>query len=129
MLLNGGAMLKVLVVDDSMFQRKSICQSLADAGFQTVEAENGRDGLHKIASMAPDVILTDLLMPEMDGLQFIAAIKEQGVAIPVFVLTADIQESKRRQCLDMGVAGFLSKPLKKMELVTAFHGIKSTEGA
>jgi len=112
------------VVDDSIFQRKSICKALADAGFQTVEAENGCDGLARIDSANPDIILTDLLMPEMDGIQFICAIKERGIDSPVFVLTADIQESKRRQCLDLGVAGFLSKPIKQGELMSAFESLK-----
>jgi twitching motility two-component system response regulator PilH len=124
MLFYGGAMQTVLVVDDSMFQRKSICKALAEAGFQTVEAENGRDGLAKIGAENPDFILTDLLMPEMDGLQFISAIKERGIVSPVFVLTADIQDSKRKQCLDLGVAGFLSKPIKQGELMSAFENLK-----
>jgi twitching motility two-component system response regulator PilH len=121
-------MQKVLVVDDSVFQRKTICQALAEAGFETVEAENGRDGLNKITTTRPDYIFTDLLMPEMDGMQFITAIKDQGITTPVYVLTADIQESKRKQCLDMGVAGFLSKPLKKAELVNVFTGLKNGGG-
>jgi twitching motility two-component system response regulator PilH len=121
-------MQKVLVVDDSMFQRKTICQALAEAGFETVEAENGREGLAKIATEKPDYVFTDLLMPEMDGMQFITAIKEQGITVPVFVLTADIQESKRKQCLEIGVAGFLSKPFKKAELVNVFASVGTPDG-
>jgi twitching motility two-component system response regulator PilH len=115
----GIKMPKVLVVDDSIFQRKTICQALAEAGFETVEAENGRQGLEMISEENPDVIFTDLLMPEMDGIAFITTIKERGIGAPVFVLTADIQESKRSQCLALGVAGFLSKPFKKAELMNA----------
>lgn len=122
-------MQKVLVVDDSVFQRKTICQALVEAGFQTFEAENGRDGLTKIAVANPDYIFTDLLMPEMDGIQFITAIKEQGITSPIFVLTADIQESKRKQCLDMGVAGFLSKPFKKAELMNVLGSVQKDGGA
>lgn len=116
-------MREILVVDDSVFQRKNICSVLNDAGFKTIEAENGRDGLDKALSSSPDCILTDLLMPEMDGIAFISALREEGICRPVFVLTADIQESKRKKCLEMGVAGFLSKPLRKSDLLEAFRGV------
>lgn len=116
-------MRKILVVDDSLFQRKNICSVLKDAGYKTIEAENGRDGLDKALSASPDCILTDLLMPEMDGIAFMSALREKGVCRPVFVLTADIQESKRKKCLEMGVAGFLSKPLRKDDLLEAFRGL------
>lgn len=116
-------MRKILVVDDSLFQRKNICSVLRDAGYKTIEAENGRDGLDKALSASPDCILTDLLMPEMDGIAFMSALREKGVSPPVFVLTADIQESKRKKCLEMGAAGFLSKPLRKDDLLEAFRGL------
>ena len=121
----GGAM-KILVVDDSLFQRKSICQILADAGYETVEATDGLDGLEKALSIHPDCILTDLLMPRMDGIELISELKAKGLAPPLFVLTADIQESKRRLCIDLGVDGFLSKPPKKWELLGALNGYFKT---
>ncbi len=62
-------------------------------------------------------------MPEMDGIQFLAALRENNNTVPVFVLTSDIQENKREQCLDLGAAGFLSKPLRKDELLDAFSRI------
>ena len=112
-------MLKILVVDDSLFQRKSICQILIDAGYEVVEAADGQEGLEKALALQPDCILTDLLMPRMDGVEFIAELKERGPLPPLFVLTADIQESRRRLCMDLGVNGFLSKPPKKWELLGA----------
>jgi CheY-like chemotaxis protein len=116
-------MQKILVVDDSMFQRKNICSVLTAAGFATVEAENGRDGLEKVGAALPDIILTDLLMPEMDGMQFLAALRENNITTPVFVLTSDIQANKRTTCLELGAAGFLSKPLRKDELLAAFRSV------
>jgi CheY-like chemotaxis protein len=115
----GGMMLKILVVDDSLFQRKSICQILADAGYEVAEATDGLDGLEKALAVRPDCILTDLLMPRMDGIEFITELKARGPMPPLFVLTADIQESRRRLCMDLGVNGFLSKPPKKCELLGA----------
>jgi CheY-like chemotaxis protein len=115
----GGKMLKILVVDDSLFQRKSICQILTDAGYEVAEATDGQDGLEKALSIRPDCILTDLLMPRKDGIEFISELKAKGPTPPLFVLTADIQESKRRLCMELGVDGFLSKPPKKWELLGA----------
>lgn len=110
---------KILIVDDSLFQRKTISQMLVEAGYEVVEAKDGLDGLEKALSLKPDCILTDLLMPQMDGIELISALKAKGSVTPLFVLSADIQESKKRICLEMGVNGFLSKPPKKYELIDA----------
>lgn len=122
-------MQKILVVDDSLFQRKSICQVLVDAGYEVVEATDGLDGLEKAFSASPDCILTDLLMPKMDGIEFVAELKARGFVAPVFVLSADIQESKQRLCLEMGVNGFISKPPKRMELLGAIDRLLKPKGA
>lgn len=111
----------VLVVDDSMFQRKNICTVLASAGYTIIEAENGRDGLEKALANAPDFIMTDLLMPEMDGIEFLTELRKNNITTPVFVLTSDIQANKREKCMELGAAGFLSKPLRKAELLDAFN--------
>ena len=66
-------------------------------------------------------------MPKMDGIQFLAALRENKNTIPVFVLTSDIQDNKREQCLDLGAAGFLSKPLRKAELFDAFSRVPSVQ--
>lgn len=121
-------MQKILVVDDSLFQRKSICQLLVEAGYEVVEATDGCDGLEKAFSSSPDCVLTDLLMPNMDGIEFITELKARGFTPPVFVLSADIQESKRRFCLELGVDGFISKPPKRMELLGAIDRRLKPEG-
>jgi len=108
---------KILVVDDSAFARLNICRILKSAGHEIFEAANGREGLDLAMALKPDCILSDLLMPEMDGIDFLAALKEQRIVLPVIVLTADIQETKKRQCLDFGAAGFLQKPPQKEELL------------
>jgi CheY-like chemotaxis protein len=58
---------RILVVDDSIFARLKICGMLREAGYETVEAANGREGLAMACALQPDCILSDLLMPEMDG--------------------------------------------------------------
>lgn len=111
-------MAKILVVDDSLFARLNICDILKGAGHETLEAENGVEGLKKALAENPACVLSDLLMPEMDGIAFLKALREMNSTLPVIVLSADIQETKRRQCLELGTAGFISKPPKKDEILT-----------
>jgi len=118
----------ILVVDDSMFARMNICNMLKEAGYETVEASDGRDGLEKAAALKPDCIISDLLMPELDGIGFLAALKERGIGLPVIVLTADIQETKRQECLSLGAAGFSYKPPRKGDLLTLIDQVLRTGG-
>ena len=111
-------MAKILVVDDSLFARLNICNVLKSAGHETIEAENGIMGLQLVAKHQPDCILSDLLMPEMDGIGFLGALQEKQNRIPVIVLTADIQHAKRQQCRDLGAAGFINKPPQKLEILS-----------
>lgn len=99
-----------------MFTRLNICKMLQEAGHETLEAANGREGLEAVASGKPDIILSDLLMPELDGIGFLHALRENCIRLPVIILSADIQETKRQQCLSLGTAGFLSKPPQKREI-------------
>lgn len=110
-------MAKILVVDDSLFARIRVRDMLREGGYETIEAENGAQGLAQVAAGAPDLVLTDLLMPELDGVGFLAALRASGNRVPAVVLSADIQESKRQQCLDHGAAGFLAKPPQKAALL------------
>jgi CheY-like chemotaxis protein len=111
------SMPRILVVDDSLFARMNICDILKDAGYECLQAQNGREGLEMVASVGPDCILSDLLMPELDGIGMMTALREQGISVPVIVLSADIQETKRAQCVALGTAGFLSKPPRKNDIL------------
>jgi twitching motility two-component system response regulator PilH len=110
-------MRKILVVDDLLFARMNICDMLKEAGYETLQARDGREGMEKVLSEKPDCILSDLLMPEMDGIDFLMTLRSMGNATPVIVLTADIQDTKRKRCLDLGTAGFISKPPRKIEIL------------
>ncbi|UCH63433.1 MAG: response regulator [Fidelibacterota bacterium] len=111
----------ILIVDDSSFQRRVIRRLVHQAGHETEEAENGRTGLERAATWKPDIILTDLLMPELGGLELLEALREQGFAIPVIIITANIQESVRRRCLELGAAAVVSKPICEDDLLTAME--------
>ena len=110
-------MARILVTDDSLFARLNICETLNDAGHETLQAENGAVALQIVLDQKPDCVLSDLLMPEMDGIAFLKALREQNISIPVIVLSADIQETKRKQCMELGTTGFISKPPQKSQIL------------
>lgn len=104
---------KILTVDDSNLARKRfIAQPLRQAGYEVIEAVNGEEGLKAVEEHQPDVIVSDLLMPIMDGFEFLAALSERGVTTPIIVVSADIQESSREKIDQFETFGFLNKPFK-----------------
>lgn len=108
---------RILVLEDSILSRRMISRILKSAGYEVVEVENGKAGLAIVSTQAIDCILLDLLMPEMSGQEVLVALKEQEFHIPVIVISADIQESTRQRCLDLGAVTILSKPVNAEELL------------
>lgn len=108
---------KVLIVDDSRFQRSRVKQALAPSGWELVEASDGEEGVEAVERERPDLIVTDLLMPRRTGLEMLAVLRDQGWSTPVVVLTADIQNTSRDACLAFGVRAFLNKPFAAEDLV------------
>lgn len=100
----------VLVVEDSSFTRKTLCRILEAEGYGTLEAGNGYEGLEKVTLYSPDCILLDLLMPEVNGFEVLEILQAQGSKIPVIAITADIQQSVRQRCFELGAKKFLNKP-------------------
>ncbi len=112
-----------LVTDDSAFQRKIISDYLIEAGHRTIEAVDGSDCIEKAKTQKPDCILLDLTMPKIKGQDVLKELSNLKITIPVVVITADIQESSREQCLALGARAYLNKPFKKNELVNVLGKI------
>lgn len=106
----------ILIIDDSSFTRNRIANMVKAEGHETLEASDGRQGLEMTATHSPDCIVIDLIMPEMDGLELLEVLHNQGSKIPRIVVTADIQETVRQECLERGALAVLNKPPKKDEL-------------
>lgn len=106
----------ILLIEDSSYMRSVIRSFLNPDGYEILEAENGYKGLQIIHERSPDCLILDLIIPDMDGLKVLKALNDQRSKIPVIVVTADIQESVRRQCLELGAKAFVNKPPKKEEL-------------
>ena len=115
----------ILTIDDSMYMRKKMISILKEDGHEILEAEDGVRGLQIADSHKPDCILLDLIMPEMDGLKVLKSLHESGSNIPVIVITADIQESMQKKCMELGAYAFINKPPKKDELRNAVNNILS----
>ena len=116
-------MAKILIIEDSAYQRGKIRRALEGKGYELLETANGREGLEIAATNTPDCILLDLVMPEIGGVEVLRMLHSQASNIPVLVLTADIQESTRQQCLALGATAFINKPLREDELISAIKQV------
>jgi len=103
-------MAKLLIIDDSILTRNMLRKFLELQGYEVNEATDGQKGLEKIDEYNPDCIITDLLMPNMDGIQFLKALKEKSNTIPVIIFTANIQKTIAAECLELGAFDFFYKP-------------------
>jgi CheY-like chemotaxis protein len=101
----------VLVVEDDPVMRDVLQRRLEKEGWKVIEAENGRVALERMAERRPDLILLDLMMPEMDGFQFLEEIRkrEEWHSIPVIVVTAKELSAEDRQRLNGSVEKILQK--------------------
>ncbi|MCB9235541.1 MAG: response regulator [Bacteroidia bacterium] len=108
----------VLVVEDNDGLRAFIRDELA-AEFEVVEAENGRIGLEKAREMVPDLVVTDLMMPVMDGMQLTSHLKNEVATshIPVIMLTAKASDASKISGLESGADDYLTKPFNARELI------------
>jgi CheY-like chemotaxis protein len=102
---------RILIVDDSWFQRLNIRNLLKADGYEFFEAASGEAALEIMAAEPPDVVLLDLVMPGMDGFAVLEAMQQQHIKIDTIIISADIQNTTRRRCLELGAKSFINKPL------------------
>ena len=114
-------MIKILIIDDSSYMRGKIRSLLKETGYEISEAGSGVQAFQSIASADFDIILLDIIMPEMDGLKVLSAVTTQKPDTPVIVITADIQESVRIQCLQLGARAVLHKPPRREDLINSIR--------
>ena len=107
----------LLVVEDSRLSRCVVVDALREAGHDISEAVNGEEALESFRQDRPDCVVTDLLMPVMGGHELLKRIRDIDSEVPVIVASADIQLSSRTKCEELGISGFLQKPIQLEELV------------
>ncbi len=109
----------ILVCDDEELIRWSLNEHLSAQGFQIIEAEDGVDCLEKLEAHAPDLLLTDLKMPRMEGLEVLHRLRSAGKDLPVVVLTAHGAVDSAVQATKLGAQAYLSKPFDLREVTLA----------
>ena len=123
----------VLVVDDEPAIRRLLRTSLTTQGFRVIEAETGAAALVRAASDKPDVVLLDLGLPDMDGLDIIRSLRRDGGIVPIVVLSSRDDERGKVAALDLGADDYVTKPFGIDELVarlrTALRHRLHQEGA
>lgn len=118
-------MTTVLIVDDSLVDRKLAGACLRDGGLDVVLCANGSEALELIRSEPPDIVLTDLQMPEMDGLQLVQKIKAVLPALPVILMTAHGSEEIAVAALKAGAASYVPKANLRRDLNSTVHSVLS----
>lgn len=110
---------KLLIVDDSASMRQMVSFTLKDAGYEVIAANNGKDALSKLGCGKVAMVITDLNMPEMDGLELIRQLRmTPGYKfVPIIMLTTEAQESKKQAGKQAGASGWMVKPFTPEQLV------------
>jgi PAS domain S-box-containing protein len=116
--------LNVLLAEDNAVNRKLVIRLLDRWGHRVTVAHNGREALELSGKQTFDLILMDMLMPEMDGLETTRRIRERGEAVPIVAMTANATEADRQRCLDAGMNDFVSKPMVAASLRAALDRIE-----
>lgn len=116
---------RVLIVDDSGLARRRARGILEGAGFDVIEAEDGMAALERYFVDKPDIVLLDLVMKGMYGLEVLQRLRELDPAARVIVVSADVQTSSHELVAQGGAAGFLVKPVDANEVLTL---VRSTLG-
>ena len=116
-------MKRILAVDDSASVRQMVNFTLCKAGYEVVEAVDGQDGLSKTGSGKFDLIITDLNMPNMDGIQMISAVRKvPGYAfVPILMLTTESQAEKKDAGRKAGATGWIVKPFNTEQLLSVIQ--------
>lgn len=115
----------VLTVDDSRTMRDMLRMALLEAGFRVTQAEDGIDGLGVLKTESPQVIVTDINMPRLDGFGFIEAVRrdQRHRSIPILVLTTESDDQKKARARQAGATGWIVKPFDPAKLVAAIRRV------
>jgi two-component system, chemotaxis family, chemotaxis protein CheY len=110
---------KFLIVDDSASMRQLVTFTLKDAGHDVIAAEHGKDAIAKLGNAPIDMVVTDLNMPEMDGIELIKQLRGMSnyKFTPIVMLTTESQEDKKTAGKSAGASGWIVKPFKPEQLM------------
>ena len=110
---------KIITVDDSTSIRQMVSFTLKDAGYEVIEAVDGRDALTKLNGEGVSMVITDLNMPNLDGIGLIRELRANPAFkfVPIVMLTTESQDSKKQEGKAAGATGWIVKPFKPDQLL------------
>lgn len=117
--------LRVLTVDDSRTILAMLHHTLSNAGFEVLQAEDGQQGLNVLMKESVDVVITDINMPVMDGIEFIRHVRATGnhQSLPILILTTETSQDKRELGKAAGGTGWIVKPFDPEKLISVIHRV------
>ncbi len=114
---------RILVIEDEPDLREGLQHNLELEGYAVVAAGTGREGLQQARAATPDLILLDLMLPDLDGLKVLEQLRQQGQPIPVIVLSARSQDRDKVSGLEAGADDYLTKPFGLAELTARIRAV------
>jgi len=116
---------RILAIDDSRTIRMLLSQVLEEAGYDVVCAEDGIEGVAKFADAEPDIVITDINMPNLDGFGVISQLRGGDVQtlVPILVLTTESSAELKAKARDMGATGWIVKPFDDQALVSLLRRV------
>src|SRR3981081_2161060 len=108
---------KILIVDDEAMIRKAIHLALEKEGYEVVEAETGGEALRRIELSKPDLILLDIMLPDVSGFDVCRDIRKAGLRVPIIILSAKTEEIDIVVGLEIGADDYITKPFRARELL------------
>lgn len=106
-----------------MFQRLMLAKIARAEGLSVLEAKNGQECLDQLRAHAPTLLFLDLNMPVLSGMDVLQTVRDEAMPTTVIVITADIQDTTRQRCMELGARMLLSKPPKEPEVVSALRSV------
>lgn len=126
--MKGNRILRILIIEDDEEMRSLLKDSMEEEGFETDSVSNGSDGIRKLVKEPFNLIITDIRMPGLTGLDILPGIKKLQPEVPVIVITAFGSEDVYRRSIERGAAGYLEKPIHTNKLKTLIHEMVFSKG-
>ncbi|MBI3740447.1 MAG: response regulator transcription factor [Chloroflexi bacterium] len=114
---------RILIIDDDPHITRILQVILEEAGFETIGATDGKDGLEKVFAQRPDLVLLDIRMPVMDGNIFRQRLREMTKTIPIILVTALTDPDSKAQNLEGGADDYITKPFERRELIARVRAV------